>query len=59
VCSSDLYQFGSGPVRGFAVTLALGIVASVFTGVMMTHVIVLDWLRRARPQNRGWHASPT
>jgi preprotein translocase subunit SecD len=45
-----LYQFGSGPVRGFAVTLAIGIAASMFTGVMMTHVIVLAWLRRARPQ---------
>lgn len=45
-----LYQFGSGPVRGFAVTLALGIMASMFTGVMVTHVIVLTWLRRAKPQ---------
>lgn len=45
-----LYQFGSGPVRGFAVTLALGIAASMFTGIMMTHLIVLGWLRRARPQ---------
>ncbi len=45
-----LYQFGSGPVRGFAVTLAIGIAASMFTGVMVTHVIIQAWLRRARPQ---------
>jgi len=45
-----LYQFGSGPVRGFAVTLAIGIVASMFTAVLLTRLMVVTWLRRKRPQ---------
>ena len=34
-----LYQFGSGPVQGFALTLMIGIVASMFTAIFVTHVI--------------------
>ncbi|PPR73657.1 MAG: hypothetical protein CFH05_01152, partial [Alphaproteobacteria bacterium MarineAlpha3_Bin4] len=45
-----LYSFGSGPVRGFAVTLAIGIVTSMFTAIMLTRLIVVTWLRRTRPQ---------
>ena len=45
-----LYQFGSGPVRGFAVTLAIGIVTSMFTAIMLTRLAVVTWLRRSRPQ---------
>ena len=45
-----LYIFGSGPVRGFAVTLAIGIVSSMFTAIMLTRLIVVAWLRRTRPQ---------
>ena len=45
-----LYQFGSGPVRGFAVTLAIGIVTSMFTAIMLTRLMVVTWLRRTRPQ---------
>jgi preprotein translocase subunit SecD len=37
-----LYQFGSGPIKGFAVTLIIGIVASLFTAVFCTR-IVFDW----------------
>ncbi|TCS61311.1 protein translocase subunit SecD [Varunaivibrio sulfuroxidans] len=44
-----LYQFGSGPIRGFAVTLAIGIVTSVFTAVMLTRLIVVTWFKRTRP----------
>ncbi|MBT5013231.1 MAG: protein translocase subunit SecD [Rhodospirillaceae bacterium] len=44
-----LYQFGSGPVRGFAVTLAIGIVTSLFTAIMLTRLMVASWLRRKRP----------
>ena len=44
-----LYQFGSGPVRGFAVTLAIGIVTSMFTAIMLTRLIVVTWLRKRRP----------
>ncbi len=34
-----LYQFGTGPIRGFAVTLSIGIVASMFTAIVVTRVI--------------------
>ena len=45
-----LYLFGSGPVRGFAVTLSIGIVSSMFTAIMLTRLLVVVWLRRTRPQ---------
>ena len=44
-----LYAFGSGPVRGFAVTLAIGIVTSMFTAIMLTRLFVVTWLRSKRP----------
>jgi preprotein translocase subunit SecD len=40
---------GSGPVKGFAVVLLLGIATSVFTAVLFTRMMVALWLRRARP----------
>jgi preprotein translocase subunit SecD len=45
-----LYLFGSGPVRGFGVTLGIGILTSMFTAVTLTRLLVLTWLRRARPK---------
>jgi preprotein translocase subunit SecD len=45
-----LYAFGSGPVRGFAVTLGIGIMTSMFTAVTLTRLMVVTWLRRARPR---------
>jgi len=44
-----LYSFGSGPVKGFAVTLAIGIVTSMFTAIMLTRLFVVSWLRSKRP----------
>jgi preprotein translocase subunit SecD len=44
-----LYAFGSGPVRGFAVTLGLGIMTSMFTAITLTRLLVSTWLRRTRP----------
>jgi preprotein translocase subunit SecD len=44
-----LVAFGSGPVRGFGVTLALGIVASAFTATTVTRYLVTAWLRWRRP----------
>lgn len=46
-----LFIFGSGPVKGFAVTLSIGILASMFTAVMLTRYIMIVWMRRARPQS--------
>lgn len=45
-----LFVFGSGPVRGFAVVLIIGICTSVFTAVIVTRMWVALWLRRKRPQ---------
>jgi len=45
-----LYIFGSGPIRGFAVTLAIGIVTSMFTAVMLTRLFVVTWLRKRKPE---------
>jgi preprotein translocase subunit SecD len=45
-----LFWFGSGPIKGFAIVLALGIFTSVFTGVTLTRLLVADYLRRARPK---------
>jgi len=45
-----MFQFGSGPVRGFAVVLMIGIVTSVFTAVNVTRMLVALWVRRARPK---------
>lgn len=44
-----LYSFGTGPVKGFAVTLAIGIVTSFFTAIMVTGVMVALWIRKRRP----------
>jgi preprotein translocase subunit SecD len=45
-----MFVFGSGPIRGFAVVLAIGIATSVFTGVTLTRLLVADYLRRNRPK---------
>jgi protein-export membrane protein SecD len=45
-----LFELGSGPVRGFAVTLGLGIVTSFFTAVMVTRLMVVLWLVIRRPK---------
>ncbi len=45
-----LFQFGSGPVKGFAVTLAAGIFTSVFTAVSLSRLMVVTWVRKKRPE---------
>jgi len=45
-----LFWLGTGPVRGFAVTLTIGIIASMFTAVTVTRLMVYYWLRWARPR---------
>lgn len=50
IAAAVLYMLGSGPVKGFAVTLAIGIVTSVFTAFVVTRWITATWLRWARPK---------
>jgi len=45
-----LFQFGSGPIKGFAVTLSIGILISMFTALMLTRLFIVIWLRRRRPK---------
>jgi preprotein translocase subunit SecD len=49
IAAISMAAFGSGPVRGFAIVLLIGIATSVFTAVTMTRLWVAQWLRRARP----------
>ena len=51
-----LFQFGSGPIKGFAVTLAIGLVTSMFTAIMVTRLMVVTWLHRRRPRSLLRHA---
>ncbi|MEC8795250.1 MAG: SecD/SecF family protein translocase subunit, partial [Pseudomonadota bacterium] len=45
-----LFMLGSGPVRGFAVTLGIGILTSVFTAIFVTRLIIVTWMERRRPK---------
>jgi preprotein translocase subunit SecD len=51
IAAAILFEFGSGPVKGFAVTLAIGILTSVFTALMLTRLMLATWIRRKRPQS--------
>jgi len=44
-----LFYMGSGPVKGFAVTLGIGIITTVFTAFTLTRWLVAVWVRRSRP----------
>lgn len=45
-----LYVFGSGPIKGFAVTLSIGIVTSMFSAIMLTRMLIVMYLRSAKPK---------
>ena len=45
-----LFGLGSGPIRGFAVTLGIGILTTVLTAYTMTRLIIVVWMRRTRPK---------
>ena len=45
-----LFAVGSGPVRGFAITLGLGILTSVFTAIFVTRLMIVIWFERRRPK---------
>ncbi|WP_374405207.1 protein translocase subunit SecD [Pelagerythrobacter sp.] len=51
IAGALLFMFGTGPVRGFAVVLVIGLFTSVFTAVSLTRMWVAGWLRKARPQD--------
>ncbi|HEY3147219.1 MAG TPA: protein translocase subunit SecD, partial [Dongiaceae bacterium] len=45
-----LFMFGTGPIKGFAVTLSIGILISLFTALLVTQLMTSFWLRRTRPK---------
>jgi preprotein translocase subunit SecD len=51
IAAAVLFFIGTGPVRGFAVTLGIGIITTVFTAFTLTRLIVAGWVRWKRPQS--------
>ncbi len=45
-----LFQMGSGPIRGFAVTLAVGVFTTMFCSLLVSRLLVIGWLSRTRPK---------
>jgi protein-export membrane protein SecD len=49
IAGAVLFQFGTGPIKGFAVVLTIGIVSSIFTAVFVTRTIFMTWLNKFSP----------
>ncbi len=45
-----LYSFGTGPVKGFAVTLSVGILTTMFAAVMVTKLLIFLWANKTNPK---------
>jgi preprotein translocase subunit SecD len=45
-----MYIYGSGPVKGFAVTLSIGILTSIFSALMITRLIIVWWMGATKPK---------
>jgi preprotein translocase subunit SecD len=45
-----LYWLGSGPIKGFAVTLSIGVLTSLFSAILVTRLEIVSWLRRFKPR---------
>lgn len=50
IAAGVLFMLGAGPVRGFAVTLGIGIITSVFTAFVFSRLLAVVWLRATKPQ---------
>lgn len=55
IAAAMLYYFGSGPVKGFAITLSIGLLISMFTAVTFTRLLIAGWWLKFRPQNFKVH----
>jgi SecD/SecF fusion protein len=49
IAAAILFYLGTGPIKGFAVTLAIGIITTVFTAFTLTRWMIAIWLRKMRP----------
>lgn len=45
-----LFTYGTGPVKGFAVTLSIGILCSMFSAILLTRLMVVTWLKKNKPK---------
>ena len=50
IAAAVLFVIGTGPVRGFAVTLGIGIATSLFTAFTLTRLIIASWVQWQRPK---------
>lgn len=50
IAAAILFSFGTGPIKGFAVTLGLGIITSFFSAIMVTRLMVVLWLGARKPK---------
>ncbi|WP_177313728.1 hypothetical protein [Marinobacter gelidimuriae] len=57
IAISLLFMFGSGPVRGFAVTIGIGLLTSMFTAIAVTRLL-MEWRVRAMGCNQQWLRCP-
>ena len=53
ICSLILFQFGAGPIRGFAVTLSIGVVTTLFTCLALSKVLI-DWYMNGKNKKIGY-----
>jgi len=45
-----LYWLGSGPIKGFAVTLSIGVLTSLFSAILVTRLLIVTWVRQLKPK---------
>lgn len=50
VAGALMFVLGSGPVKGFAVTLSLGVITSLFSAILVTRLQIITWLRHSKPK---------
>ena len=50
VAAAIMFVFGAGPVRGFAWTLSIGVITSMFSSILVAQVLLAYWLKKARPK---------
>lgn len=53
ICALILFQFGAGPIRGFAVTLSIGVMTTLFTCLLLSKVII-DWYMNGKSKKIGY-----
>jgi preprotein translocase subunit SecD len=50
VAGGLMFWLGSGPVKGFAVTLSIGVLTSLFSAILVTRLVIVTWVRRWKPK---------